>query len=603
MKHNHLYAAFALMTALQIGQLGGATKPADGLLPEDTLAVITFKDIKALEKAYENAPSSKLMKDPALQPFIKNTTEKFQNHFLKPLQEKTSIDLVKTFGLAEGQLTFALTQGKDFGNQLPGFVILVDVGSKKNEASQLLDQLRGQLSKNEVTFSEKKIQGSSFVEIGIPEEILPDPLAGKGLSTVWFGQSQSLLIMGTDGAALEKIVISNQGGNPPSLSQNANFKASLSSIDGSADSMGWFNFDPIIGFAKGMIESVPAPKEGPNPMAVFNALGINGLKAMSFYTRRESNGELNQFTLHVPKEQRQGIFAMLGGAAKPSGPLPFLPDEVASFSRSRLSLKDVFGGVEKMLAQISPEMSGLMTFMMAGIGKDQDKSYDFKRDFIGNLGDDIATIVLSAEGNDLEKIAQPPQMFLIGSSASDKLLYSAKILSGLVPNLEVQTNDFLGKKILSAELPTPDGSEMGIFITSHEGYLVVTQKRSMLEKFLRGNLGTGARKITGSSQFRRAVDKVGGTSTGLFGFDDPAKSLAPLITAVKNEPDLFQEIADNISGSISLTEEGAEESWIDFSLIPDASVITKYLEVTVYAGHLDNDGFKIKLYSPDPSGL
>lgn len=125
----------------------------------------------------------------------------------------------------------------------------------------------------------------------------------------------------------------------------------------------------------------------------------------------------------------------------------------------------------------------------------------------------------------------------------------------------------------------------------------------MLEKFLRGNLGTGARKITGSSQFRRAVDKVGGTSTGLFGFDDPAKSLAPLITAVKNEPDLFQEIADNISGSISLTEEGAEESWIDFSLIPDASVITKYLEVTVYAGHLDNDGFKIKLYSPDPSGL
>ena len=81
------------------------------------------------------------------------------------------------------------------------------------------------------------------------------------------------------------------------------------------------------------------------------------------------------------------------------------------------------------------------------------------------------------------------------------------------------------------------------------------------------------------------------------------KSLGPLLGAIKDEPELFQEIIDNITSEISLSDEGDSESWIDLSLLPDAGALAKYLEVSVYAGHIDNDGFRMKLYTPDPEGL
>ncbi len=602
MKKITLTSSLALCAAVMLSSSRvEAAKPAEALLPDDTLALITVRDIARTNKAYQEAPFHKLLKDPALQPFLSKFNESCEKYFLKPLEEKFSLDLTKVGEMAEGQLTFALTPGAEFGKNIPGFLVMTDVGSKTADAEKFVTNIKSQLSRNEVQFVERRIQGSSLVEIGIPQDVIPDELQGKGLENIWVGLSKSLLLIATDQSALEKVIISNQGGNPPSLSQNSGFQSALRTMNGKMDSLGWFNMEPVLGFARKMIESTPAPEQGPSPMAVLKATGLEGLKSMSFHTIRDPDGEFSQLTLHVPSSERSGIFEILSGSSKPSGPLPFLPEEVASFSRSRLDLKKAFSGVEKMISGISPEMGGLMTFMMAGIGKDQDKSFDFRRDFIGNLGDDLATIVMPAEGAELEAIAQQPQMFLIGSGGADKLLYSAKILSSMVPNLEVETTDFLGRKVLSANVASGEGIEMGLFMTSHDGYLMITQNRPMLEQILRGNV-TGARKLTGSSAFRRAVDKVGGTGTGLFGFDDPEKSLGPLLGAIKNEPDLFQEIVDNITSSLSLAEEEAE-SWIDLSLLPNADVIAKYLEVSVYAGLLDNDGFKMKIYTPDPEGL
>ena len=597
----------AMGGALSLSVAQADTKPAANLLPEDTLAVITVPNIAKTNKAYETAPINKMVEDPAFKPFINKLSDSVQKHLFGPIEKEFSIDFAKLAELAQGQVTLAITPGAELGKSLPGFMALVDVGSNKSKAEALINNVKTQLSRKDVSFSEKRLQGSSFLEIGIPDDIIPDQLDGKGMDKIWFGMSQTLMIIGTEEASLNRVIISNQGGNPPTLSQNANFRSASQSMGGNFDSMGWINLSPIMKLVTDSFASLPQSDEGPNPAAMaaagFNAMGLAGLQGLSFFSRRESNGEYNELTIHVPKNNRKGLFQILSGSAKPSGPLPFLPEGMASFSRSRIDMKEAFGQIEKMIASISPESAGFMTFMMAGIGKDQDKSFDFRRDFIGNLGDDIATVVMPAEGNNLEAIAQQPQMFLLGAGSSDKLLYSAKILSSLVPNLDVKSSDFLGKKILSADIPAPEGQEMGLYMTSHEGYLMITQNRALLEQAIRGQNGNGLRKLTGSSAYRRAVDKVGGTGTGLFGFDDPEKSLGPLLGAIKDEPELFQEIIDNITSEISLSDEGGSESWIDLSLLPDAGALAKYLEVSVYAGHIDNDGFRMKLYTPDPEGL
>ena len=249
-------------------------------------------------------------------------------------------------------------------------------------------------------------------------------------------------------------------------------------------------------------------------------------------------------------------------------------------------------------------MGGLMQFMMAGIGKDQDKNYDFKRDFIGNLGDDLIMVVQPPEGNSLEDIAQQPQLFMISSSDPNKLLYSVKVLSSMVPDLEVKVTDFLGKRLLSADLSGPDGQSIGIYAAANKGYLSISQNKALLESTIRGG-DSKQNEVFSSRAYRMAVDKVGGTSSGLFGFEDPSNTIGPFIEAVKGEPGLFQEIIDNVSETIAsvFNKEAESVSFIDLSLLPEVSAISKYLGISVYAGHIDNEGFKLKVYSPDPEGL
>lgn len=604
MKNMKTLTWLCLAVTISVSNAYGAVKPAEKLLPENTIAVVSFKNLKALEAAYADAPSTKLMNDPALQPFLNKAEAAIKKNILEPINEKLSLDLAELGNLCEGQLTLAIVPSSKIIDAIPSFIILSDVGTKKDKAQALIKSVEAELKKNDVGFSNARIQGNSFIEIKIPQEGRPQDIPNKGLEAFYFGLSNSLLVIGTDKAIVDNIVVSNQGGTPPSLSQNAGFKTVARSFDPTFDSMGWLNFEPLIGLIPGFLQAQGGGGEGPDPMVIFEALGISGLKGASFFSRREKKGEFTQLTLHVPKAERKGLFEIVLGDEKPAGPLPNLPANVASFSRSRLDLKNSFAGIEKLLTKISPEMGGLMQFMLAGIGKDKDKNYDFKRDFIGNLGDDLVTVVLPAKGESLEDIAMQPQLFMIGSSAPDKLLYSAKILSSLVPNLEVKSTDFLGKKILSADLPSPDGQELGLFMTSNDGYLSITQNRQLLEEIIRGK-SSKSNKVLASPEYKAAVDKVGGTGTGLFGFEDPAKSLAPLISVVKNEPEMFQEIINNVTSSIAegLNEESEGESWFDLSLLPDASVIAKYLGVSVYAGHTDNDGLKLKLYAADPSGI
>ncbi len=582
----------------------GAAKPAEKLLPENTMAVITFRDLSSMEKAYENAPFSKFMKDPALQPFLKKAEKSVKKNLLEPIEEKLALDLAELGNLCEGQLTFAIIPSPKIIDAIPTFVVLSDVGAKKGKAEALLQRFKSELKKNDVDFSNARIQGNSFIQIAIPEEGVTQQMPLKAPEAFYLGLSNSLLVMGTDKSVVDNIVISNQGGTPPSLSQNSAFRNVARTFQPNFDSMGWLNLEPLIGMVPGFLKGQGGGDQGPDPLVIFEALGISGLKGASFHSRRENNGEFTQLTLHVPKAERKGLFKIFIGDEKPAGPLPILPANVASFSRSRLDLKESFTGMEQLVTKMSPEMGGLMQFMLAGIGKDKDKNYDFKRDFIGNLGDDLVTVVLPTDGDSLESLAMQKQLFMIGSSAPDKLLYSAKILSSLIPNLEMKSTDFLGKKILSADLPSPAGQDFGLYMTSNKGYLVITQNRQLLEQIIRGR-SSAPNKIASTSEFKAAVERVGGTGSGLFGFEDAAKSVEPIINIIKNEPEMFQEIIDNVTSSIAdtLNEDSTGETWFDLSILPDASAIARYLGVSVYAGQIDNNGFNLKIFAADPSGL
>src|SRR5262249_14858366 len=105
-----------------------AVPAAEGLLASDTLAVITIPDYTRAQAVWAQWPSSRLWSDPALKPFRDKFTAKFSSEYIVPLEKELGVKLEDYSGLAQGQITFAVTQGEWDGksDKTPGFLLLVD---------------------------------------------------------------------------------------------------------------------------------------------------------------------------------------------------------------------------------------------------------------------------------------------------------------------------------------------------------------------------------------------------------------------------------------------------------------------------------------------
>src|SRR5688572_33255505 len=93
---------------LPLSGLFAAVPPPDKLLPSDTLAVLTVPNWAATKKS--SAPAFQLWDDPAMKPFKDKFLTKWKSDFVEPFQREFGIKFTDYSGLAQGQVTVAITQ-------------------------------------------------------------------------------------------------------------------------------------------------------------------------------------------------------------------------------------------------------------------------------------------------------------------------------------------------------------------------------------------------------------------------------------------------------------------------------------------------------------
>src|SRR5437867_4049322 len=84
--------------------------PAEKLLPDDTLILLTAPDWPKAREIFNKSPSGRFWNDPAMKPFRDKFTTKLKGDVLTPLERELGIRWEDFSALAQGQLTFALTQ-------------------------------------------------------------------------------------------------------------------------------------------------------------------------------------------------------------------------------------------------------------------------------------------------------------------------------------------------------------------------------------------------------------------------------------------------------------------------------------------------------------
>ena len=638
----YMKRSFLVLVALigLVGEAPAAVPPPEQLLPADTLVVVSIPDWDKAAAYYGQSPFAQLWHDPALKPFKDHFLKQFTEDAVTPLEKELGIAFGDYANLIHGQVTFAVTSGAADGKAgaKPGILLLIDAKDQSDRLRTQWAALRKKWVDSGKQLKSEKIRDVEFTTLLLrhgdlsrtlekafpaPESKADEEKGGgekkDGQFEITFGQSETLLLVGNSSKDMEKILIRQSGGSLPPLAEQAAYEANHAALFRDALLFGWVNFKPIYELLlREVNESAKACAAenplGPRPDKILSALGLGGLKSVAFKVGGSADGGSAEVFLGVPESERQGLFKILVAESKDAAPPPFVSAEAAKYSRWRLDGQKAWAAIEAMVASVSPEIAGLFQMTLSTIGKDKDPNFDLKKSLIGNLGDDFIVVEKSPRSATLADVSTPPALFLIGSPNSEKLAQAVNVGASLfsaAAGVTQQEREFLGRKIYSLPLPTPPGADAGksakltLSFAAAGGYVALSTDNAMLEEFLRSNESAG-RTLRETSGLNEAAQRVGGMSTGLFGFENQSETMRVAFEALKNDVGTLEKllslptIKSKLSGGGEIKE---MKDWFDFSLLPAFDPISKYFHFIVYSGSANAEGLSWKMFAPTPPQL
>ncbi len=627
----------ALLFAASLS-LRAATPPAAKLLPQDTLVVITAPDLAQAQAAFAQSPAQQLWLDPAMQPFKDKLVAKFKEAVVTPLEQQFGVHFEDYAGLAKGQVTLAVIQNGWDGKtgQLPAWVLVLD--SKDN--SDLLKKRLGELKQKWTTAGQamkpERIRDLDFTTLmfsgdqtaATVRKALNGAKAEKDAAeedkkdgpkiSVTLGQSDSLLLIGNDPQVIEKILVRQSGGLAPALAELPAYEANAQAVLRDALVCGWVNIKAFVEIANRTITSAAAKNQQQNPLSLqpdklLAASGLTGVQTAAYKLTMGPEGTFVHLFLGAPASQRTGVIKMLETETKDASPPPFVTADVVKFSRWRMDGQKAWANLEAMINDVSPQLGGILQMSLSAVGKDKDPNFDFKKNLIGNLGDDFISFDRPPRSGKLADLNSPPSLFLLGSPRPDQLTLALKAGTALMPAPDggsaVKDREFLGKKIYSVTLPNPPGQaaagERSFSFAATASYVAMSADATLLEEYLRSGdkAAKGLSDVPGLSD---AAQKVGGMSAGFFGYQNYADVMRTALEILKSDPDALSKLYSSpllaAQGGPDLGAKGIKD-WLDFSLLPSYDKLAKYFNYSVYAGGSTPDGFEVKLFSARPPEL
>ena len=592
-----------------------AVKPPEQLLPADTLAVLTVPDFSRAKDAHAKAPMTLLWNDASMKPFREKFMGKLREDLLAPFEQQSGLKLADYLDLVQGQCTLAIVQNGWSGTteKLPAVLLLVDTRDKAGLLKANLADLKKKWGDAGKTVKTERIRDVDFHVLSFDLAELAKSEGAQGLPKfdVLVGQQESLLLVGTAGNVIEKVLARQAGGSVPGLAEVPTFEADHQALFRDVDSYGWLHFAPLAEILGQLLaqagESANANPMAPKPDKILGALGLLEVTTLAATGRQTAEGASGDFHLCIPAEKRKGLFKMLAGEAKPSAPLPFVPADVTEFTRWRLDGQKLWATLESLVNEVAPGVMGFVMGQMESALKEKDPDFDFRKNIIGNLGDDIVTYQKAPRGDKPEDLANQPQLTLIGSPKAEALIQGVKALLLIAPpmlsGMELQERDFLGRKIHSMQIAGREG-ERTLSLCAGGGYLAISTDTGILEDYLR-SAEAKVKPLSGMSGLADAAAKVGGMETGLFTFQNDSEATRLALEMFKKHGGLIEEglsevLAENAGAGEFLKQ---LKEWVDVSLLPPWDKLSRFFSFTVMAGKVNNSGFRLGVYTPNPPGL
>ena len=609
---------------------GAATvPPAEKLLPADTLAFLTVPDSNLARTNFSNSALGQLWNDPSMKAFKEKFLEKFNSDTIQPLEKELGLKFSDYTSMAQGQFTVAVTQNGWDGrsDKSPGLLWIVDTQDKSLQLKTNLTELRKKWTDSGKKMRADKIRDVDFTTVIVDidefskslEKIVPgqkpspsgdEPKAKKTVEWV-IGQSGPLLIVSDAPKDVEKVLALQSGSAVPALAEQAGFTANAPMARG-AQTFAWVNMKPIMATLARRPETkaegeslLGAP---PSMERILNAIGLGSVQTLAASLTQGHEGSMAQISINVPENSRKGLMSILAVNPKDASPPPFIPADAVKFSRWRIDLQKGWNTVENMLVEISPSYAGFSKLILDTAGKDKDPNFDFRKQLLANLGDDIVTYQKSPRSPSPEDFDAPPSVTLVGAKNAEQVASSLKAVASIFPPnmIKYREREFLGRTVYSFTVPNPTGNARPLSYAASGGYVAFSTDVAALEEYLRSGEGN-VKPLRDFPNLNESAQKTGGMANGYFSFENRNETARAAFETAKKEP---QAISKQLgTGSLSmLLGAGAGENkgvgdWFDFSLVPPFDRVSKYFGYDVSAITVSPSAISFKIFTPMPPQL
>ena len=255
-------------------------------------------------------------------------------------------------------------------------------------------------------------------------------------------------------------------------------------------------------------------------------------------------------------------------------------------------------------------MAGVVKFVMEAAGKDRDPNFDLRKQLIGNLGNDLVHYEKVPRSSRLEDINSPPSINLIGSPKPELLVQALRTGSALLSAEPAVEREFLGRKIYSLKLIPMTGFERGkpqalaLHFAASGAYVAMATDAGSLEEYLRTGEATG-KALRETAGLAEAAQKVGGTDTGWFGYENQSESIRLSFEAMKKDPAALDALLsfNPLPSMGGRTAERGFREWLDPTLLPPFEAVARYFHFTVFGAKTTNDGITFRSFAPTPPAL
>jgi len=627
---NLMKKSLALLLSLAFTAfLRAAIPPAENLLPSDTLFLLAVPDCAALRTASHQSPQWLFWGDPAMKPFRDKFAAKWKETVVAPLEQSLGMKLADFADLPQGQLTLAVTQNGWTGGDdpLPGLILLLDSGDKRDLLKTNLDALKKKWTDAGKPMHTEDVRGISFSVVTISTNDIPafagilprrPPVRELGVepkperrTELVVGQFESLLIIGNSMKAVEPIAAHLSGSLLPALNDDAIFAADkLSQFRDAPLYYGWLNAKTLTYVLAHMPQTqnpqAPRPTAAPQMDIILDATGLTKVKSVSFAYRETRDGSQVNMFIAAPEADRKGLLKIFAAEHKSAVPQSFVPANAVRFWRWRLDGQDAWAALEKMVGDISPAgLAGLNAAitMADANARQKDPDFDLRKNLIDNLGDDFISYQKAPTGTSLAELNNAPSLYLIGVEKGATAATAIKDLLSLSMSRRQklpEPRDFQGHKIYTVPLPGQrvagaSASAHSIYVTSSSGYAALSTDVSTLEEYLRSG-EKPPKPLSGTPGLVDAAQHVGGAGSGLFGYQNQREVMRSLFKTLKNPSST--DSGGGMNPMAALPK--AVRDWLDFTLLPDYDQVSKYFYFSVYAGSTTADGLSFKAFAPRP---